>query len=88
MRRLAAAPGVQLAGVLLALVIVAVVWVGADRRPPEWDHANHLERAAVCGQILADRGPAGWVEIVELSSFYPPVVPCSAGVLSLVVPFR
>ncbi|MBI2554274.1 MAG: LmeA family phospholipid-binding protein [Candidatus Rokubacteria bacterium] len=41
----------------------------------------------MCGQILADRGPAGWAEIVELSSFYPPVVPCSAGVLSLVVPF-
>ncbi len=86
MRRLAAVPGVQLAGIFGALAIVAAVWVQTDRRPPEWDHANHLERAALCGQILADRGLAGWGEIVEMSSFYPPVVPCSAGLLSLLFP--
>lgn len=86
MRRLAAVPSVQLAGIFGALAIVAAVWVQTDRRPPEWDHANHLERAALCGQILADRGLAGWGEIVEMSSFYPPVVPCSAGLLSLLFP--
>jgi MFS family permease len=84
--RLLSRPGVQLGGIFGALAIVAAVWVHADRRPPEWDHANHLERAALCGQILADRGLSGWAEIVEMSSFYPPVVACSAGVLSLVVP--
>ena len=86
MKRLAAAPGVQLAGIFGALAIVAAVWVQTDRRPPEWDHANHLERAALCGQILADRGLAGWGEIVKMSAFYPPVVPCSAGLLSLLFP--
>jgi len=86
LRRLAAVPGLQLAGIFGALAIVAAVWVQTDRRPPEWDHANHLERAALCGQILADRGLAGWGEIVEMSSFYPPVVPCSAGLLSLLFP--
>lgn len=86
MRRLAAIPGVQLAEIFGALAIVAAVWLQADRRPPEWDHANHLERAALCGQILADRGLAGWGEIVEMSSFYPPVVACSLGLLSLLFP--
>jgi len=86
LRRLAAAPGLQLAGIFGALAIVAAVWVQTDRRPPEWDHANHLERAALCGQILADRGLAGWGEIVEMSAFYPPVVSCSAGLLSLLFP--
>jgi len=70
-----------------AVVLVAVVWVGVDRHPPEWDYANHLERAVVCGRILSERGAGGWAEIVEASSFYPPVVPCSAGLLGLVFPF-
>jgi hypothetical protein len=68
------------------LVTVTVVWVSIDRRPPMWDHANHLERAVRCKQILADPGRDRLSEIMALSSFYPPVVTCAAGVLYLVLP--
>src|SRR3712207_8915565 len=27
-----------------ALALVAAVWLAIDRTPPEWDHANHLDR--------------------------------------------
>jgi len=37
----------------VALVTVAAVWLARDRRPPEWDHANHLERAVACAGDLA-----------------------------------
>ena len=40
-------------GVYLALVVVAAVWLAIDRRPPEWDHANHLERVVHCAEDLA-----------------------------------
>lgn len=67
---------VGLAFVLLAGV--AAVWVALDARPPEWDHANHLERAVKCARDL----DAGAVQaILERSSFYPPLVPCAAGLL-------
>ena len=30
-----------LAALLLGLAAVMAVWLSIDRRPPEWDHANH-----------------------------------------------
>src|SRR6185503_12919784 len=62
------------------------VWVGIDRRPPEWDHANHLERALECHRILAEPGHARYAEIVAMSSFYPPLVLCAAGLSYFVLP--
>jgi dolichyl-phosphate-mannose-protein mannosyltransferase/DUF2993 family protein len=67
----------------LAIVIVAGVWLALDRRPPEWDHANHLERAVHCAQDLA---AGDWRAIVARSSFYPPVVPCAAALAYMLVP--
>jgi len=75
-----------LAALWLAITITASIWVLIDHRPPEWDHANHLERAVDCYRtlrIVADAGPR---EILEASSFYPPVVTCAAGLLYLVFP--
>jgi hypothetical protein len=69
--------------VYLALVLVAAVWIGIDRRPPEWDHANHLERVVHCAQDLA-RGDVR--AIIERSSFYPPVVPCAAALVYRLAP--
>lgn len=68
------------------LITVTVVWVSVDRRPPMWDHANHLERAVTCKQILADPGRDRFREIMAISAFYPPLVPCAAGLLYLLVP--
>ena len=68
-----------LAALLLALGLVVVVWVARDRRPPEWDHANHLERAVDCHRDLAALGRGGLDEILARSSFYPPIVTCAAG---------
>jgi len=70
-------------GVYLALVVVAAVWIGIDRRPPEWDHANHLERVVRCAEDLA-RGDVR--TIIERSSFYPPVVPCAAALVYRLAP--
>jgi hypothetical protein len=66
-------------GLAFALLAgAAVAWLAVDRRPPEWDHANHLERAVLCARDLA----AGRLDaIVDRSSFYPPLVPC-AGALA------
>jgi hypothetical protein len=36
-----------------ALAVVALCWHAIDRHPPEWDHANHLERAVQCARDLA-----------------------------------
>jgi Dolichyl-phosphate-mannose-protein mannosyltransferase len=67
----------------LALALVAFGWVAIDRRPPEWDHANHLERALRCtGDLRAGDVSA----ILERSSFYPPLAPCVAGALCFVLP--
>ena len=65
-----------------------VAWLGIDRRPPEWDHANHLERALECHRILAEPGHARYAEIVAMSSFYPPLVLCAAGLAYFVLPRR
>jgi 4-amino-4-deoxy-L-arabinose transferase-like glycosyltransferase len=70
-------------GVYLALVLIAAVWLAIDRRPPEWDHANHLERAVHCAEDLARRDVRA---IIERSSFYPPVVPCAAALVYRLVP--
>ena len=53
-------------GVYLALVLIAAVWLAVDRTPPEWDHANHLERVVHCAEDLA-RGDVR--TIIERSSF-------------------
>jgi dolichyl-phosphate-mannose-protein mannosyltransferase/DUF2993 family protein len=58
------------------VVAVAAVWTAVDRRPPEWDHANHLERAIDCAHDLAAGDVAS---MLERSSFYPPLVLCAAG---------
>src|SRR5436309_925375 len=51
--------------------------------PPEWDHANHLERAVICAQDLA-RGDLH--AVLERSSFYPPLVLCAAGLVYRLAP--
>jgi hypothetical protein len=67
----------------IAIALLAIVWLAVDRRPPEWDHANHLERALHCTRDIR----AGDVRaILERSSFYPPLVPCTAGALGLLLP--
>lgn len=68
---------VLLALLLLTLAGVMLAWLAVDRRPPEWDHANHLERALECHRILAEPGHARFAEIVAMSSFYPPLVLCA-----------
>lgn len=75
-----------LAGLLVGLAAVMVVWLGIDRRPPEWDHANHLERAVACHRSLAAPGRDWLREIIAESSFYPPIVTCAAGVLYFALP--
>jgi hypothetical protein len=68
-----------LVGAVFAVVLgVAVVWLSIDRHPPEWDHANHLEHAVNCARDLA----AGDLRAtLGHSSFYPPLVPCAAGLV-------
>ncbi|HTO10042.1 MAG TPA: glycosyltransferase family 39 protein [Candidatus Binatia bacterium] len=67
----------------VAVALTATVWLAIDRRPPEWDHANHLERALLCtGDLRAGDVRA----ILERSSFYPPLAPCLAGAFGLVLP--
>ena len=69
----------------ILLGIVMAVWVTVDRRPPEWDHANHLERALHCHRVLA--GPGQRLgEVLELSAFYPPLAICAAGLAYFVLP--
>jgi hypothetical protein len=69
--------------VFTAIVVVTAWWHALDRRPPVWDYANHLESALRCGRELSagDLGPA-----FARSSFYPPVVPCLAGLVSRAAP--
>jgi hypothetical protein len=74
-----------LAALLAGLAVVMAVWLQVDRRPPEWDHANHLERAVDCHRSLG-AGRAGVGEIIAQSSFYPPIVTCTAGVLYFALP--
>lgn len=82
-RHIGQRPWLALTLLFLTLAVVAAVWVSIDRRPAEWDHANHLERALRCSRNLA----AGDLKaVIEESSFYPPLVPCAAGVLYFVAP--
>jgi Dolichyl-phosphate-mannose-protein mannosyltransferase len=67
----------------LALALVAAVWLAVDRRPPEWDQANHLERVVLCTHDLR---AGDWPAIFARSSFYPPLVTCTAGAVGLVLP--
>ena len=71
------------AATFAALVLIAAVWLAIDRTPPEWDHANHLERVVRCAEDLARRD---WRTLMERSSFYPPVVPCAAAVVYRLAP--
>lgn len=71
------------AAAFTGIVVVAAVWLAIDRRPPVWDSANHLESALHCRRDLA----AGDVRAVfGRSSFYPPLVPCTAGLVFAVLP--
>lgn len=74
---------VLVGAVFAALVAVAAVWLALDRRPPEWDHANHLERAVGCAQDMAR---ADLRAVLERSSFYPPLVLCAAGLAYRLAP--
>jgi 4-amino-4-deoxy-L-arabinose transferase-like glycosyltransferase len=79
-------PRLVLAALWLAVSAAAGLWVAIDRRPPEWDHANHLERAVDCYRSLRIVSNSGAREILEASSFYPPLATCAAGLLYLVLP--
>src|SRR5213594_1168051 len=71
-------------GAIFAVVVaVAAVWLALDRRPPEWDHANHLQRAVACA---VDLGRGDWRTLLDRSSFYPPLAPCVAGIFYLALP--
>ena len=73
-----------LVGAIFAVVVaVAAIWLALDRRPPEWDHANHLERSVVCADDLAHRNLRA---VFERSSFYPPLVLCAAGLAYRLAP--
>ena len=79
-------PRLLLALLFTVLCAVSTIWVLIDRRPPEWDHANHLERAVDCYRSLRIVSDSGTREIIEASSFYPPLVTCAAGALYFVFP--
>src|SRR4030095_10577152 len=79
-------PLVALSGLFLCVCAITTVWIVIDRRPPEGDHANHLERAVDCYRKLRIVAALGIREILRASSFYPPVVTCAAGLLYLVFP--
>jgi Dolichyl-phosphate-mannose-protein mannosyltransferase/LmeA-like phospholipid-binding/Alg9-like mannosyltransferase family len=81
-----ARPWLLLAGLLIGLTVVITIWLSIDRRPAEWDHANHLKRAVDCYRTLSEPGHDRLKEILETSSFYPPIAPCAAGVLYFVFP--
>jgi 4-amino-4-deoxy-L-arabinose transferase-like glycosyltransferase len=79
-------PRLRLTLLFIVVCSATAVWVLIDRRPPEWDHANHLERAVDCYRRLRIVSDSGVREILEASSFYPPVVTCAAGALYLMFP--
>ena len=79
-------PRLLVALLFAVLCAVSATWVQIDRRPPEWDHANHLERAVDCYRSFRSVSDSGGREIIEASSFYPPVVTCIAGALYFVFP--
>jgi Dolichyl-phosphate-mannose-protein mannosyltransferase/LmeA-like phospholipid-binding len=79
-------PWLLLGALVLGLSVVTAIWVSIDRRPPEWDHANHLERAVDCYRILSEPGRGRLREILEATAFYPPVTTCAAGLLYFLFP--
>ena len=79
-------PWLTLLALWMVLGAVMAAWVSVDRRPPEWDHANHLERALHCHRILAEPGHARFRELMEASSFYPPLAICATGLAYFVLP--
>ncbi|MGH7395904.1 MAG: glycosyltransferase family 39 protein, partial [Candidatus Rokuibacteriota bacterium] len=79
-------PWLLLAGLLAALGVVVAIWTSIDRRPPEWDYANHLGRALECYRILAEPGHDRAREILEATAFYPPVTTCAVGLLYFLFP--
>lgn len=80
------APRAALALLFLGLCAVTVIWVGLDRTPPAWDHANHLGHALSCHRELAESGFGGLHAILEETAFYPPLAPCAAGLLYFMFP--
>ena len=74
----------MLAAAFAVIALVASVWLALDRTPPEWDHANHLQRALECGR---DVQAGDLASTIERSSFYPPLVPCLAGIVARVLPW-
>lgn len=85
---MAARPWWTLAALFGALGLVVTIWLSIDRHPPEWDHANHLERALDCHRTLADPAADRYAEIMgaRASSFYPPLVICGTGLLYFAFP--
>ena len=79
-------PAVALTALLAGLAVVMAIWLSIDRRPPEWDHANHLERAVLCQRSLGEPPREALREIIAESSFYPPIVTCAAGLLGFALP--
>ena len=72
-----------IAGVFVGVVAIAASWLALDRRPPEWDYANHLENALLCRRDLT-AGDLG--AVFARGSFYPPLVSCVAGLVYSVLP--
>ena len=70
-------------GTFAVLVLVAAVWLALDRRPPGWDHTNHLEYAVRCADDLT-RGD--WSSILTRTAFDPPLVPCTAALAYRLAP--
>jgi hypothetical protein len=68
------------------LCVVVAVWASIDRHPPEWDYANHLERALECHRTLANPAADRFGEIMGASAFYPPLAICTAGALYFAFP--
>jgi hypothetical protein len=79
-------PWLLLLALLIALGAVVAIWTSIDRRPPEWDYANHLGRALECHRILAEPGHNRAREILEATAFYPPLTTCAAGLLYFLFP--
>ncbi len=79
-------PWLLLTALLVALCVIVAIWASIDQRPPEWDYANHLERALHCYRILAEPGHERTREILEATAFYPPVTTCTAGLLYFFFP--
>ena len=79
-------PRLILTSLFAILCSLTAVWILIDRRPPEWDHANHLERAVDCYRVLRIASDSSARDILESSSFYPPLVTCAAGGLYFVFP--